>query len=153
MTRLNKRFSVGSKPSKPKSFWSPVYWPSQLFFLLMRLLAYLPYPAIHRLGVLMGKTMYRLAKSRVRIAQINIKKCFPKLTEDEQEQLVKNNLISTGIGMLETAMLWFGPKRNWNNRLIIEGIEHLEQAKANGKGGLLLSFHLLGNGFYRYYFT
>lgn len=142
MTRLYVRDSVSTKQNNSKSFWSPVYWPSQLFFLIMRLLAFLPYPAIHRLGILMGKAMYRLAKSRVRIAQINIKKCFPHLSEVEQENLVKQNLISTGIGMLETAMLWFGPKRNWDNRLIIEGMEHLEQAKANGKGGLLLSFHL-----------
>lgn len=86
--------------------------------------------------------MYKLARSRTHTARINIQRCFPKLSAEDQELLVRQNLFSTGIGMLETAMLWFGPERNWSEITEIEGLEHLESAKQQGKGGLLLAFHL-----------
>ncbi len=86
--------------------------------------------------------MYKLARSRTETARINIKRCYPELSSEQQEQLVRQNLISTGIGMLETAMLWFGPERDWSQITEIVGLEHLEQAKQQGNGGLLLAFHL-----------
>jgi KDO2-lipid IV(A) lauroyltransferase len=108
----------------------------------MKLIARLPYPTLVRLGKAFGGLMYKLARSRTATARINIQRCFPQLSPQQQEQLVRDNLYSTGVGMLETAMLWFGPERDWAEMTEIVGLEHLQQAKQQGKGGLLLAFHL-----------
>ncbi len=118
------------------------HWPTHFGFAIARLIALLPYPVLYRIGEWLGVLMYKLAKQRTRIARINIQKCFPDLDSNQQELLVKENMLSTGIGMLETAMLWFGPPRKWDEMVEIEGLEHLEEAKNQGKGGLLLAFHL-----------
>lgn len=118
------------------------YWPTWLFFALMSLVGRLPYSWLVKLGRGFGRLMYRFAGSRTRIASINIRRCFPQLSDTEQQQLVKENLIETGIGMLETAMLWFGHNRNWQSIVEFKGLEHLEKAQQDGRGGLLLAFHL-----------
>ncbi|WMS86327.1 LpxL/LpxP family Kdo(2)-lipid IV(A) lauroyl/palmitoleoyl acyltransferase [Pleionea litopenaei] len=118
------------------------HWPTWAFFGLMSLFGRLPYPAIKVLGKGIGLLMYRLAKSRVRIATINIQLCFPHLNEQQQAALVRENLIETGIGMLETSMLWFGGQRRWSKLVSFKGLEHLDAALAEGRGGLLLAFHL-----------
>ncbi len=131
-----------SEQSKNINPYAIRHWPVQFFFLLMRLLAHLPYRAIFYLGTAFGWFMYKMVKQRTRIARINIERCFPHWSRERQEDCVKKNLISTGIGMLETAMLWFGPNRNWEALTEIVGMEYLEKAKKDGKGALLLSFHL-----------
>ncbi|NVJ60606.1 MAG: LpxL/LpxP family Kdo(2)-lipid IV(A) lauroyl/palmitoleoyl acyltransferase [Gammaproteobacteria bacterium] len=118
------------------------YWPTRLFFFFLKGLTRLPYSWLLGLGRAIGILMYHLANSRTRIARVNIKKCFPQMNEAAQEALVRKNLISTSIGMIETAILWFGPKRNWEDRFEINGLEHLENALNEGKGALLLAFHL-----------
>ncbi|MEE4246356.1 MAG: LpxL/LpxP family Kdo(2)-lipid IV(A) lauroyl/palmitoleoyl acyltransferase [Kangiellaceae bacterium] len=117
-------------------------WHYYLFFFLMRLLSRLPYRVLISVGRKIGLIMYKYGKSRTRIARINISKCFPELSSEQQEHLVRENAISTGIGTIEMAMLWFGPQRDWSKLVEIEGLDHLEQAKRDGSGGLLLSFHL-----------
>ncbi|MCO7227313.1 LpxL/LpxP family Kdo(2)-lipid IV(A) lauroyl/palmitoleoyl acyltransferase [Pleionea sp. CnH1-48] len=129
------------KPTRP-NLYHPRYWPNYLGFLILRVLALLPYPILYRMGKLLGIIMYHLFKSRVRVARTNMEQCFPQHSADSIEALVRDNLISTGIGMMETAMLWFGPQRNWQKHIQIEGMEHYEKALEDGKGALILGFHL-----------
>ncbi|WP_144392823.1 lysophospholipid acyltransferase family protein [Pleionea sediminis] len=130
-----------TSPNQP-NFYAPKYWPTHFFFFLMKVVARLPYSMLIRLGEWFGLFMYKCVKQRTRIARINIQRCFPNLPVNEQEELVRENLISTGVGMMETAMLWFGPDRQWDKHLEVIGMEHLEAAQAEGKGGLVLAFHL-----------
>ncbi|MCO7224631.1 LpxL/LpxP family Kdo(2)-lipid IV(A) lauroyl/palmitoleoyl acyltransferase [Pleionea sp. CnH1-48] len=121
---------------------APRFWPNYLGFALVKLIAYLPYPVIYRLGRALGHLMYRLIKRRTQIARTNLELCFPTLSAEEREQWVKENILSTSIGLLETAMLWFGPQRNLKKYVKLQGMEHYQQAKEKGKGGLILGFHL-----------
>ncbi len=128
--------------STSSHFYALRYWPTHVMFFMIRMIAWLPYPILFHLGNFLGWCMFHTAKHRVDIARKNIQLCFPRLNTQQQETLVANNLKSTGIGMLETAMLWFGPQRRWQHLFEIDGLEHYQAAKEQGKGGLLLSFHL-----------
>ena len=93
------------------------------------------------IGSLIGKLAYRVAGKRRRIAEINIRLCFPALGGQQQEQLVKDHFDSIGKGIIETALCWWGHESQLRRLYTVSGIEHLEKALAQGKGVILLSAH------------
>lgn len=107
----------------------------------MRLSVYLP----GRLQILIGKTMGALMRpfmgSRAKIARRNLALCFPELDEREREKLLKRTLTTMGMMMIETAMSWWASDKSLLKRVRYEGLEHLEQAKTEGKGIILLTGH------------
>lgn len=107
----------------------------------MWFVAKLPYGLQLFIGILLGKLMYLLMPRRRRIARINIGLCFPELGERERQALLRKSFKSLGIGIIELAMTWWGPKRRLQKLVQIEGLEHLQKALKKGKGALLLSAH------------
>ncbi|MEC9314916.1 MAG: lipid A biosynthesis acyltransferase, partial [Pseudomonadota bacterium] len=124
-----------------KQFFHPRYWSSWLGLTLMRLSVYLP----GRLQVIIGQSLGLLMRpfmgSRAKIARRNIELSFPELSPSEQERLVKRSLTTMGMMMIETAMSWWASDKRLLKRVRYEGLEHLEQAKAEGKGVILLTGH------------
>lgn len=103
----------------------------------------LPYRQALAVGGLLGRAIMRLAPRRVRIARINLALCFPELSAAEREDLLRRHFRALGIGVLETGMAWCLPDERLRG-LIAEtaGLHHLQQARAAGKGVILLSAHL-----------
>lgn len=101
----------------------------------------LPFQAQLKIGELFGKVLYRVAKRRRHIAQVNIKLCFPTLSMAEQETLVKNVFINSGISVMETAMAWWSNRESFRSRTVLEGSEYIDSALAQGKGVILLGAH------------
>lgn len=85
--------------------------------------------------------MYRLARRRRHITQRNIALCFPELDTTAQQTLVRKTFHSAGVSMMETGLAWWGRDSVLSKRVQIEGLEHLQQASAQGKGVLLLGAH------------
>jgi len=94
-----------------------------------------------QLGSLLGAAMYRLARHRRHITQRNIALCFPELNSAAQETLVRKTFHSAGISLMETGLAWWGRDSVLSKRVHVEGLEHLQQATASGKGVLLLGAH------------
>ncbi len=94
-----------------------------------------------RIGRLLGRLFYYLPNSRNRIARINIGICFPDLNKRQAKKLLKQNMISTGQGVIEMlAALWVDDKQ-LQSRFEISGLEHLIEVVQGGEGCLLLSCH------------
>jgi KDO2-lipid IV(A) lauroyltransferase len=110
--------------------------------IIMSLVGKLPYSWILRLGKWLGLLMLKLAKSRREIAARNLALCFPELSEQERSKLLRNNFISTGQGLLETAHVWNVSGERLKSISRLYGDEHLLKAKESGKGVILLGFHL-----------
>lgn len=128
---------------KPKvtDFLAPKYWPTWIGLGFLRLVNLLPFNLQLKVGAMLGRIIYRLAKSRRHIASVNIRLCFPELDESEQRRLVKDVFINNGIGVVETAMAWWSDRESFRKRVTLEGQEHLDQALAQGKGVILLGAH------------
>ena len=94
-----------------------------------------------KFGDLLGTLLYNTNISRKKVAEVNIRKCFPKLTETQQQELVKGTLKSTIKGAFESSAAWFWPNWRLKNKYTIEGLEHLTDAKKNNKGVVLMTFH------------
>ncbi|BCJ08339.1 MULTISPECIES: lipid A biosynthesis lauroyl acyltransferase [unclassified Pseudomonas] len=129
------------RPRFRSSFLHPRFWGLWLGLGLLWLVAQLPYRALLGLGRALGAVMYRVAGERRRIAARNLELCFPELSGDERQRLLKENFASTGIAFFEMAMSWWWPKARLARLAHIEGIEHLQAAQREGEGAILMAVH------------
>ncbi|NBA95911.1 lipid A biosynthesis lauroyl acyltransferase [Pseudomonas sp. R5(2019)] len=129
------------RPHFSRSFLHPRYWPLWLGLGLLWLIVQLPYPVLRLKGRALGALMYRVAGERRRIAARNLELCFPQMSVDERQRLLKENFASTGIAFFEMAMSWWWPKARLAKLAHIEGLEHLQAAQREGQGAILMALH------------
>lgn len=129
------------RPRFRASFVHPRFWPLWLGLGLLWLVVQLPYRVLLQLGRVLGGLMYRFARSRRHIVQRNLELCFPELTVRERERLLRENFASTGIAFFEMAMSWWWPRARLQRLAHVQGLEHLQQAQAEGQGVILMALH------------
>ena len=122
-------------------FLSPKYWGTWIAVLVLRLLAFLPFKAGLGFGALLGRALYRLAGKRRCITEVNIGLCFPDLSADQQDQLVKDIFEANAIGLIETAWAYWGDAKSIEAKTTFIGFELLEEALQQGRGVILLGGH------------
>lgn len=122
-------------------FLHPRFWLSWLGLLLMRISVFLSPTMQLWLGKVMAALMRPAMKERRRIAARNLELCFPELNSEQRQQLLDKNQKIMGMMMIETALSWWASAASLERRVHYEGLEHLEQALAKGKGVILLSGH------------
>jgi KDO2-lipid IV(A) lauroyltransferase len=105
------------------------------------LLARLPLRAVIGLGRAIGRAGYHLASSRRHIAEVNLNLCFAELNEAEQRELARQTFQHVAVGALETTLSWLNPRRDLNDRIELNGVEHLQKAQALGRGVVLIGGH------------
>lgn len=133
-------------PQKTRWFSIPArfhlrYWPIWLLVGLLRLLIYLPYSYLIRLGSAIGSLLYHLNTRERKTAQTNIALCFPHLTAVAQQELVRANFREIGIAVFETALGWWASNRKLRGLLTVHGQENIDLALTKGHGAILLGAH------------
>jgi KDO2-lipid IV(A) lauroyltransferase len=120
----------------------PHYWPAWLLVALLWLIVQLPFRWIERLGSMLGSIFMRASARRRHIAETNLWLCFPELSSHERRRLLRRHFRSLGVAVFEKGMAWWWPSQKLA-RLIgeVRGLSHLEEARAAGKGVILLSAH------------
>lgn len=91
---------------------------------LLWLMHFLPLALQARIGNVLGWVLYLLARSRTRVARINLKLCFPELSDAEREALVLKHVQSFMRGALEHGLLWWASPARLKKLIRIEGLEH-----------------------------
>lgn len=119
----------------------PRYWPTWLGLGILYLIIKFPYRLQLQFGKNLGRISYYLLKKFRRIAEINLKLCFPELSNEERERLLKKQFQSLGMGLIESAMAWWMPDHKLDSLIHVQGLEHLQKALAKKKGVLILSAH------------
>lgn len=118
------------------------YWPTRIGLGLLWLVCRgLPYATVVRLGRGLGRLVMRASERRRHIAETNLALCFPEMDPGERATLLAGHFEALGVGLLATGMAWWSSDRSLRERVKIEGLEHLQQAVAQGKGAILLSAH------------
>lgn len=124
-----------------RDYLAPRYWPTWFGLGLLRVSLLLPYPALLQLGRGLGSLLYRLIGSRRHIADVNIRLCFPELDEIARQRLVKESFIAAATSLFEGALSWWASDARVKKLYRIEGLEHLEAARSQGRGVILLGGH------------
>lgn len=111
--------------------------------LLFHLFTMLPLPVAHALGAALGWLFFIIPNKRRRTAAINIRLCFPEMSQDARWQLLRRNLRELGKSFTEIGALWTRSQKNMR-RLVrhISGEDKLKKAMHRGKGLLLAMPHL-----------
>ena len=102
-----------------------------LGFLFMRALAALPLPVIRALGWLLGYVLYAVIGPRRRVVLINLRLCFPELTERQRRALARRTSVRFTQALLDRAWLWHAHQDVVRRRLRLTGaIEDLTRPGA-----------------------
>ncbi|WP_461518430.1 LpxL/LpxP family Kdo(2)-lipid IV(A) lauroyl/palmitoleoyl acyltransferase [Porticoccus sp.] len=120
-------------------FLHPRYWLTWLGIACWWLLVQLPYPVITWLGARLGAIMYRLGGYRRTVAAVNLELCFPDMSQQQREKLLRDNFTNYGIAFFEIGMAWWWPTKRLNKLVQLEGLENLDQLQ--GQGALLMAIH------------
>lgn len=108
---------------------------------LMWLMARLPIRLQWKLGKAIGELAYRTLARRRHITSVNIRLCFPDLSESARRALVRKTFHSNGIGIMEIGLAWFRDPETLREITTVHGLEEVERAMERGHGILLLGGH------------
>lgn len=86
--------------------------------------------------------MHMLLRSRRRVAERNLELCFPTLSTSARHALLREHFDDLGCMFAEFALSWMASDRNFSRvPYRVDGLEHLEQARREGRGVLLVGAH------------
>ncbi len=108
----------------------------------LRLLSWLPLPALHRLGSVIGRTIHLFPNRHSRIIERNLQLCYPTLSDTERASLVARNMRETGKNLTELGAFWRWPKAKIAS-LVTEEVnpQLLQSALADKKGVIIAAPH------------
>ena len=122
-----------------RDFIAPRYWPAWLGIAGIYVMAWLPIALRIQLAKIIAWCLFHAVSSRRKVAQTNIRLCFPDLSSDQQRDLVRQTFFSNTLNFFETAHAWCRPVTSVP--FSVEGLEHYHSAAASGHGILVLSGH------------
>ena len=96
------------------------------------------------LGRLLGGVhgLLRLVGRRRRIAERNLERCFPDWSPARRERLLSDHFRALARMLFETCWSWSAGDARLRRVACIEGAEHLDAARARGKGIMLITAHV-----------
>lgn len=110
---------------------------------LTRIVALLPLPFVHAVGVLFGWLFYLVQNPHRDVARRNIALCLPELSPKARRRMLRHALIETGKTALESPILWLGNRERVLSLVKEEvGREVLEASLAKSKGVIIVIPHL-----------
>ena len=121
----------------------PRNWHAWVLFGLVWALGRLPMPAFVWTGKKIGYLMMLALKKPRRIVSQNLKICFPELSPQAIQSLVRKNLEYAGLALIEPGLAWFAGTKRLRRISRIEGIELLQTLNKKGQAFLLCTPHML----------
>jgi Kdo2-lipid IVA lauroyltransferase/acyltransferase len=120
---------------------SPRHWPVWLGIGAMAILARLPWRLQRTLGAALGALLRMSLGERRRVAARNLALCFPELDDRARNALLHQHFAALGTAVFEFGRAWWGSVQPQRRGLIIEGLEHIDTARAQGRGVIVVSGH------------
>lgn len=108
---------------------------------VLAMLGALPRPAARALGVGLGATARQLGMRR-KVAEDNLARAFPERSDGERARILADHYVELGRVVSEYPRLpEMARATDTSVFASVTGIEHLERARAGGRGAILLTGH------------
>ncbi len=109
---------------------------------LLWLMHFLPFRVLVWVGNTFGFLLYLLATERRRVATINLRLCFPDMSDAQRARLLRDHFKIFGRSLIERTILWWSSGARIRSLIRVEGVEHFDAVK--GKPAILLTPHFVG---------
>ena len=119
----------------------PKYWGVWFFVGFLFISQLFPFKVQWQISRGLAWLTYNLAKSRRRIAEVNVDICFPELSAKEKDALVKEIFHENMQGYLDSGTAWFGNYSRFKPTLEVRGKEHFDAVLNNGQGVVMAGAH------------
>jgi len=96
-----------------------------------------------RIGAILSWLTLRFAKSRVRIVRINMKLCFPELSEQEREREVHAHFRALAQSIVDRGVLWYGTPDDIHDMVTLKGADRINTLISEGRRVILLAPHFV----------
>ena len=96
----------------------------RLALALIWVLHFLPLALLAPLGRGFGLLLYGVAGARRRVGRINLRLCFPGMSERERNRLLRRHFQAFGRAVLERGILWWSSRARVMRIVRLEGLEH-----------------------------
>ncbi|WP_116632407.1 lauroyl-Kdo(2)-lipid IV(A) myristoyltransferase [Pasteurella langaaensis] len=137
--RLTAR--VGYEPHFSWSYLLPKYWGVWLGILALLILAFVPFRLRDKLAAKLGVMIGRKAKTQRHKARVNLQYCFPQWRDEQREKVIDEMFVTVTQVMLGIGEIAVRSRHHLQQRSEFIGIEHIKQAKAQGKNIILMVPH------------
>ena len=137
--RLTAR--VGYEAHFSWSYLKPQYWGIWLGIFFLLLLAFVSFRLRDKLAGKLGIWIGHKAKKQRTRAQTNLQYCFPHWTEQQREQVIDKMFAVVAQVIFGIGEIAIRSKKHLEKRSEFIGLEHIEQAKAEGKNIILMVPH------------
>lgn len=129
-------------PPFPRKLFTPRHWPAWLGLAAVRMLALLPPRLLLALGAAFSAAASPLLRERRHVIARNLELCFPELDARQREALRHEASREMGRMLGEFVLGWFATDRRLAGLdVTIEGLHHLEAARRQRRGVLLVGGH------------
>ena len=108
------------------------------------LLHWLPLPALALIGEVVGELLYRFARARRHIVDVNLALCFPELDAAARRRLARAHFRAVGRSMLERGLLWWASRQRLQRLVRLEGAERVRAMLDAGRPVIMLAPHFVG---------
>jgi len=106
------------------------------------LIHFLPFRVIVAIGNGLGTLAYPFAAERRRVGMINLRLCFPDMSEEAHKKLLRAHFRMFMRGLIERSILWWSSAERIRSLIRVEGVEHFDAIK--DKPAILLTPHFVG---------
>lgn len=118
---------------------------ARLGIFLLWLLHFLPFPVIAAVGQTLGMLLYLSGQART--TRINLRLCFPHLSESERAGIARRHFRALGQSALALGVLWWGSKERIQKLVKVEGIEHAQLFVESKRPLICFTPHFVGLDF------
>ncbi|MGF1546406.1 MAG: lysophospholipid acyltransferase family protein [Thiotrichales bacterium] len=125
----------------PARLFAPRWWPTWLGLGTLWLLTQLPQAWRHGIVRPIAALAWRVNHKRRQIVLVNLARCFPEYSEIEREALGRRHFQAVARSFIDIGLIWFARERRLARHVDLEGWEHFQRARAEGRNIILHVAH------------
>lgn len=132
----------------PRELLRPRHWPSWLGLGLLSLGLVLPRRWRDGLAARVGDRQYRRNARRRETVELNLACCFPDWPEADRRGVARAHFRAFARALADQPLFWWDRDgRRIRGLCRVQGLDHLDRARADGRPVILLSPHVTGIAF------